>query len=245
MGLKNIFMGAPQSKYAASAIILALICVSVSILFGKESMPLGQKIGAILLLVLVSVPGVLYSLFQITCLETGAGLRNQRWWCSLYAWLITAVLIVYCVLLIAVAILSVFTSKRLSQDVEKFTDANFTTAVNNATTIAQKSLQGAVTQPPSQPPSQQVAQPVAQAVAQPVVQNPLAGLNNPLGGLNDYLSGGLPVNQFNYNSSAANSANPDKEDYRNYQSGLIIRNTEESQVYPFTAANAGAGWESQ
>jgi len=137
MNVKNVFIGAPQSKYAAFAIILAIVCVSISILFGKESMPIGQKIGAILLLVVVSIPGVLYSLFQITCLETGAGLKNQRWWCSLYAWLITAVLIVYSVLLIAVAVLSVVTGKNITNDVEHFTNENFDESMETANVIAQ------------------------------------------------------------------------------------------------------------
>jgi len=137
MSFKNVFIGSPQSKYAAFAIILAIVCVSISILFGKESMPIGQKIGAIFLLVLVSVPGILYSLFQITCLETGAGSQNQRWWCSLYAWLITAVVIIYSVLLVAVAVLSVLTGKGMTQDIEHFTDENFNSAMTTANTLAE------------------------------------------------------------------------------------------------------------
>ena len=50
MNLTSIFTGVPQSRYAGLAVLLAIVVVSISILFGKESMPLSQKIGAILLL---------------------------------------------------------------------------------------------------------------------------------------------------------------------------------------------------
>ena len=46
------------------------------------------------------------SLFQITCLVTGAGFKNQRWWCSLYAWIVSALMILYAVMLIVAAILT-------------------------------------------------------------------------------------------------------------------------------------------
>ena len=128
MNLTSIFTGVPQSRYAGLAVLLAIVVVSISILFGKESMPLSQKIGAILLLIIVSAPGILFSLFQLTCLVTGAGIRNQRWWCGAYAWIITALLVVYSVLLVAVSILSISTDSKVIKDltgnVENFENAN-------------------------------------------------------------------------------------------------------------------------
>jgi hypothetical protein len=137
MGLQEIFIGVPQSKYAALAVVVAVLAVSVSILFGKDSMPISQKLGAILLLVLVSIPGVLYSLFQLTCLVTGAGVNNKRWWCSLYAWLISALLIVYSVLLITVAILSIFTGMNINKQTKEYSVENFASSMNAANSIAQ------------------------------------------------------------------------------------------------------------
>jgi len=134
MSFANIFVGVPQSKYAASAVMFAIIAVSISILFGKDEMPLGQKIGAIILLILVSLPGVLYSLFQLTCLVSGAGVRNQRWWCSVYAWIISALLIVYSILLIAIAVLSVFTGSKVVKDISDYNVENFA----NSMAIAEK-----------------------------------------------------------------------------------------------------------
>ena len=136
MSFTNIFVGVPQSKYAASAVIFAIIAVSISILFGKDEMPLGQKIGAIILLILVSLPGVLYSLFQLTCLVSGAGVRNQRWWCSVYAWIISALLIVYSILLIAIAVLSVFTGSKVVKDISDYNVENFDNSMTTANSIA-------------------------------------------------------------------------------------------------------------
>jgi hypothetical protein len=125
MNLKNVFVGVPQSKYAGIAVLIALIAASISILFGKDKIPLGQKIGAILLLLIVSVPGILYSLFQVTCLASGAGSRNQRWWCSVYAWIISVLVVIYSVLLVAVAIMSIFSNSSLINDLSMKNVENF------------------------------------------------------------------------------------------------------------------------
>ena len=249
MSFKNVFIGSPQSKYAAFAIILAIVCVSISILFGKESMPIGQKIGAIFLLVLVSVPGILYSLFQITCLETGAGSQNQRWWCSLYAWLITAVVIIYSVLLVAVAVLSVLTGKGMTQDIEHFTDENFNSAMTTANTLAE------------------YAQNKFTSGGLPVNQ-----FNNNTGSAhvqnNEYFDDQQQMQQHPeqfydeqqhpeqfYDEKQPEQFYDEKqpeqfydeqqhpENFRGYsQSGQVIHTTETPEPYPFLSDNSGHGW---
>jgi hypothetical protein len=141
-------MGAPQSKYAGMAVIFAIIVVSISILFGKDSLPLSQKLGAILLLIIVSAPGILFSLFQLTCLVTGAGFRNQRWWCNAYAWIITALLVIYSVLLISIAILSISTNSKVISDLTNYNVENFANSMTTANEIA-----GNFTSSPSTAPS--------------------------------------------------------------------------------------------
>ena len=136
MNLTSIFTGVPQSRYAGLAVLLAIVVVSISILFGKESMPLSQKIGAILLLIIVSAPGILFSLFQITCLVTGAGVRNQRPWCAIYAWLITALLVVYSVLLVAIAILSIATGSKSLRDLTNYNVEKFENNMSSANLYA-------------------------------------------------------------------------------------------------------------
>uniref|UniRef100_A0A6C0CQY6 Uncharacterized protein n=1 Tax=viral metagenome TaxID=1070528 RepID=A0A6C0CQY6_9ZZZZ len=118
-GVLSLFFGVPQSKYAGMAILVSLAAVALSVLFGKERVPLSQKLIVVLLLVLLSLPAILVTLFQLTCLVTGAGFRNQRWWCSGYAWLISAVVILYSVLLVVMTVIS-FSADKQMQEIEKF-----------------------------------------------------------------------------------------------------------------------------
>lgn len=118
-GILSVFFGVPQSKYAGMAILVSLAAVALSVLFGKERVPFSQKLVVVLLLVLLSLPAILVTLFQLTCLVTGAGFRNQRWWCSGYAWLISAVVILYSVLLVVMTVIS-FSADKQMQEIEKF-----------------------------------------------------------------------------------------------------------------------------
>ena len=118
-GILSVFFGVPQSKYVGMAILVSLAAVALSVLFGKERVPFSQKLVVILLLVLLSLPAILVTLFQLTCLVTGAGFRNQRWWCSGYAWLISAVVILYSVLLVVMTVIS-FSADKQMDEIEKF-----------------------------------------------------------------------------------------------------------------------------
>ena len=102
----SVFVGVPQSRYAALAILLAIVVVALAILFGKDTVPVSQKFGFIFLVFLVSLPGLALSLFQLTCIVTGSGANNKRWWCSIYAWVISAIMIFYAVLLVVAAVTS-------------------------------------------------------------------------------------------------------------------------------------------
>jgi len=102
----SVFVGVPQSRYAALAILLAIVIVALVILFGRDSVPISQKFGFIFLVFLVSLPGLALSLFQLTCIVTGSGFKNKRWWCSMYAWVISAFMIFYAVLLVLAAVMS-------------------------------------------------------------------------------------------------------------------------------------------
>jgi len=108
MTVSSIFVGSPQSRYAAMAIITAVLVVSLSIVFGAHAMPLSQKFIFIILISLLSIPGILFSLLQLTCLVTGAGSNDKRWWCSLYAWLMSIMIIIYSIVIVVVSIQSLF-----------------------------------------------------------------------------------------------------------------------------------------
>jgi len=104
--LASVFIGVPQSRYAALAVLLAMVAVALSVVFGKDPIPMSQKFWLVIMVFLVSLPSLAMSLFQLTCLVTGAGFKNQRWWCSGYAWILSALVIFYCALLIIAAIMS-------------------------------------------------------------------------------------------------------------------------------------------
>ena len=59
----------------------------------------------------MSLPAILFSLFQLTCIVTGAGSKNQRWWCSAYAWFIAILTIIYAVIIVILTILSLIIDK--------------------------------------------------------------------------------------------------------------------------------------
>jgi hypothetical protein len=107
----SVFVGVPQSRYAALAVLIALVAVSLTVVLSKDTVPLSQKFGLALMVFLVSLPSLAMSLFQLTCLVTGAGAKNQRWWCWGYAWILSALIIFYSVLLIIAAIMSLSSSK--------------------------------------------------------------------------------------------------------------------------------------
>lgn len=112
----NIFVGVPQSKYAAIAILFALAAVSVAVLLGKDAVPMGQKFLFIVLMFVLALPGLLMTLFQLTCIVTGAGAKNQRWWCSAYAWIGTALITLYAIVLVVVAVTSITKGTDIKKD---------------------------------------------------------------------------------------------------------------------------------
>lgn len=113
----DIFTGSAQSRYAGLAIIMAVIVVSLVILFGKDNIPFSQKFSFVLLIFLISLPSILLSLFQLTCLVKGTGTNNQRWWCGTYAWIVSAILIIYCILLVFVAVTALITGEKVLEGV--------------------------------------------------------------------------------------------------------------------------------
>jgi len=116
MSLFNVFVGVPQSKLAGTAILVAVVVVGLTILFGKGAVPVGQKLAVALMMFLLSLPAILLTLFQLNCMVTGSGFKNQRWWCSLYAWFVALMILFYSVVLVVVALMNMVNDKA----VEKF-----------------------------------------------------------------------------------------------------------------------------
>lgn len=117
MALLDIFVGVPQSKYAGAAVLLSLLAVSVGILVGRDPMPMSQKFAFVLLIFLVSLPGLLLTLFQLTCMVTGT--QKGAWWCGVYSWVVSALIIIYSVLLVIVAVMSLASSGKVLEDITR------------------------------------------------------------------------------------------------------------------------------
>jgi hypothetical protein len=107
MAILDIFIGVPQSKYAAMATVAAIVAVAVAMLAGKTELSMGQKFVAILVMFLFALPGLLLSLFQLTCLVTGTGAGNQKWWCGVYAWIGTIVSFLWALVVITIVVISI------------------------------------------------------------------------------------------------------------------------------------------
>lgn len=123
----DIFIGVPQSKYSGIAILLSVLLVAAAILFGRDPLPFGQRLAVVALVILIGLPGVLLTLFQLNCLVVGAGARNQRWWCSAYAWILTLFVFVYAAILIAAAVLSLTTGAKIDDSMNAMSMATANT----------------------------------------------------------------------------------------------------------------------
>jgi len=139
----KLFIGTDQSRYAALAIVVAVIAVSFAILFGRDPLPFGQKLGFLLLVILISFPGFLLSLFQLTCIVTGG---KDSPVCGLYGWLITGLLIIYSGLLVVIAITSVasgsfvITNMIINNKNENFEQEYDKVPINNSILIGTQEL---------------------------------------------------------------------------------------------------------
>jgi hypothetical protein len=99
ININDIFFGSEQSKYAGAALFMTIGILCLSILFSSSKIPFGERFMFVLFILLITVPSILMSLFELTCITTG-GNYNYRWWCWLLAWVLSAIIILYCVLII-------------------------------------------------------------------------------------------------------------------------------------------------
>jgi hypothetical protein len=118
-GLLDIFIGSTQSRYAGMAILTSLGVVGLSILFGKEKVSFMRKLVVAGLLILLSLPAILVTLFQLTCMVTGTGAGGKKWWCGTYAWLVAGLVMVYSALLVIVTLTN-FAAEKKANDIDAF-----------------------------------------------------------------------------------------------------------------------------
>lgn len=119
MALIDVFIGSAPSRYAALAITAALLAVGVVILASNNSVPLPQRFLAVLFLFLTTLPAILITLLQLTCLVTGSA-GGENWWCSGMSWVTAIVIIVYAASLVIMAALSLVGDRKAEELIARF-----------------------------------------------------------------------------------------------------------------------------
>ena len=117
ININDIFFGSEQSKYAGIALFTTIGILCIAILFSSSKIPIEQRIGFVLSILIISIPSVLMSLFELTCIVTG-GDSETRWWCWALAWVISIVIIVYCIIIIISMIMSMSSYDTANERVE-------------------------------------------------------------------------------------------------------------------------------
>ena len=116
--LMKAIVGSTQSKYVAWAISITVLVLCVSILVMQTDVPIGKRLLGVLFMVLITVPGVVLSLIELTCLVTG-GSWKTNWWCWLLAWIIAVIVIVWCIIIIATSFNTILTYTSATKNIKE------------------------------------------------------------------------------------------------------------------------------
>ena len=115
----KILFGVPQSQYAAIAFIISCIVCTTIIIINKNNMSLYDKLIIIFIAFIISLPGVALTFLQLTCIVTGAGANNTRWWCNIYAWVLSIIIIFYAICLIVSVFIPINNYKSIDNSNDK------------------------------------------------------------------------------------------------------------------------------
>ena len=132
-------IGSDQSKYAAIAILITVTILCLAILFMESDISIGKRFMGVLFVILMALPGTVLSLVELTCIVTGGRYDSKRWWCSILAWVIAVIVIIYCATIIIAIINSLMTYKEASVKVEEH-DFNKKATEKEANVIAENIL---------------------------------------------------------------------------------------------------------
>ena len=117
--LLNAVIGCTQSKYAAMILSLTVLLLCLSILFMESDYSLSKKLFAILLILVMLLPGLILTLVEITCIVTGVQ-NGKNWWCSLLAWIIAIFIFVYCIMILVTSVNSHYTYKSAGKKIHDY-----------------------------------------------------------------------------------------------------------------------------
>jgi hypothetical protein len=120
--LSDVFLGSDQSKYAGIALFITILIICLSVLFTSSKIPIEQRLVFVIFILIISIPSILMSLLELTCIVSG-GNYNSKWWCWLLAWVLSIMIIFYCIMIIISLFISMssydLANERISDDLVK------------------------------------------------------------------------------------------------------------------------------
>ena len=123
MGFYDAFFGSEQSQYTAYAIFAAIIAICITILLTATDVPVSNRLLIIFFVIISLVPSVFLTLFELTCIVTG-GTEPNQWWCYAFAWVLAAFIIIYCIFIVIISLISLFTYNNAIDNVKMNEDNN-------------------------------------------------------------------------------------------------------------------------
>lgn len=136
--LSDVFLGSEQSKYAGIALFITILIICLAILFTSSKIPIEQRLVFVIFILIITIPSILMSLFELTCIVTG-GNYNTRWWCWALAWVLAIMIIFYCIMIIISLFISMtnydLANERITDDIEN-NKVDVTTENTNANNYA-------------------------------------------------------------------------------------------------------------
>ena len=171
--LSDVFLGSEQSKYAGIALFITILIICLAILFTSSKIPIEQRIVFVIFILIITLPSILMTLFELTCIVTG-GNYNTRWWCWALAWVLAVMIIFYCIMIILSLFVSMTTydmaNERISEDVanNKIDQTSNNTNANNYA----KNIMKTYEQEQDYQPSSQYSPRTAQQLQPPQPQQP-------------------------------------------------------------------------
>lgn len=134
----DYFIGSSQSRYAFFAIFSALVAICMAIIFTNSDISLVNRMIIVVFVLFASIFPVGISLFELTCIVNGGNSKSFNP-CSTYAWVITALIVVYCFFLIIATVISMFTYKKAVTKIEVSKQTNVISSTD-ANTIAKNMI---------------------------------------------------------------------------------------------------------
>lgn len=176
--LSDVFLGSDQSRFAGIALFITILIICLAILFTSSKIPIEQRIVFVIFILIITIPSILMSLFELTCIVTG-GNYTTRWWCWALAWVLAIMIVFYCIMIIISLFISMtnydMANERINEDIanNKVDDTSDNTNANNyAKNIMNTYEQDTMSAPSASlaPMSQQYQPPVPPKQQSPVPQ---------------------------------------------------------------------------